>query len=291
MKNILMTSILAIDGIVVSTQSAQAGNSAVSLGDNDLLLGFHTATNPGLTTNLELNLGNADAYYNPNGDGLLTGPSIVNIGRLSVTDLIATYGSGWAARTNLSWGIVGTSSASGSFDGLFGQNTIYLSRAETGAGVQTTPWNRQTNFAAANTQISSLGGSGGYVGTLTSTSDYDLGVTAANANSYQTRSAGQPGQTFAAVNGSFQNDSIVDNFSSGNWISVQDVYALQQGATTAGTYIGSFGLRSNGTVDYGASASFFAPTAVPEPGTAVYGLALFVASALRCRRNHQEVTA
>ena len=289
MKKILMTSILALAGVVVSTQSAHAvGGATISLGDNELLLGFR-ATGTGQTTNLELNLGSADSFYNPLGNGLGTGPSITNIGRLSVTDLTNTYGAGWAARTHLTWGIVGTSSASGSFDSLFGQNTIYLSKAETTAGVQTTPWNRQTNFGAANGQITSLGGSGGYLGTSTANSDYDLLVTAGNANSYQSRSGTLPGQTFGAVNGAFQNDSVVATFATGNWISVQDLYALEEGATTAGTYLGSFGLRADGTIDYAASASEFA--AVPEPGTAAYGLALFVAGALRRRRNRKEVAA
>lgn len=294
MKKILITSILALAGVVASTQSAHAGNSTVSLSDNDLILGFRANGNSGQTTNLELNLGSADYFYNPTNEGSfgsIAPVGITSIGRLSVTDLNSTYGAAgaWATRTDVSWGIVGTSSAFGSFDGIFGQNTIYLSKAETTAGVQTTPWNRQTNFGAANSQIASLGGSGGYTGTSTATSDYDLLVTAGNANSYQSRSGALSGQTFGAVNGAFQNDSVVATFSTGNWISIQDLYALEEGATTAGTYLGSFGLRADGTIDYAARASEFA--AVPEPGTAAYGLALFVAGALRRRRNRKEVAA
>lgn len=292
MKTILTTSILALVGFVVSTQSAQAGSSPVSFGDNDLLLGFRTNNAPGQTINLELNLGSADTYYNPGGNAPLDFSSavgITNIGRLSVTDLSATYGAGWASRTDLSWGIVGTSNASGSYDGWFGGNTIYLSRAETVAGTQTTPWSRQTNFNAANTQISSLGGSGGYTGTSTATSDYDVLVAAGSSNSYQSRSGGVPGATFGAVNGTFMNDSAVSVFGTGNWISVQDIYALAQG-TGAGQYLGSFGLRADGTIDYSPTASAFA-TPVPEPGTAVFGIATFAIAALRRRRNAATVVA
>ncbi|MEO6738780.1 MAG: hypothetical protein ABIP20_00915 [Chthoniobacteraceae bacterium] len=290
--NILTTAILALTGFALSTQSAHAvGGATTSYGDNDLILGFRTTVAPGQTNNLEVNLGNADSFYNPIGAGLLTGPAITNIGRLSLTDL-QTFGSGsaWSTRSDLFWGIAGTSNTSGSFDGLFNTNTIYLSRAETTAGVQTTPWNRQNNFNAANTQIASLGG--GYTGlTSTATSDYDVFKAAADVNSYKSRSGGQPGQTFGAVNGNFANDSAVATFGTGTWISVQDMYALQQGGTGAGTYIGSFGLRADGTLDYAASASAFAPTPVPEPGTAAFGVAAFIATALRRRRGNATLAA
>lgn len=291
MKNILTTSILALVGFVVSSQSAQAGGQPVGFGDNDLLLGFRTNNNPGQTINLELNLGTADTYYNPGGNAPLDFSSavgITNIGRLSVTDLTSAYGSGWASRTDLNWGIVGTSGTSGSYDGFFGLNTIYLSRAETVAGTQTTPWSRQNNFNAANTQISSLGG--GYTGTSTATSDYDLLVAAGSSNSYQSRSGGVSGATFGAVGSAFANDSIVAKFNTGNWISIQDIYALEQGSGY-GVYLGSFALRANGSIDYSPTASAFGLVAVPEPGTAVFGIATFAIAALRRRRNAATVVA
>ncbi|MEO6738783.1 MAG: hypothetical protein ABIP20_00930 [Chthoniobacteraceae bacterium] len=292
---ILTTSIFALAGLFLSIQSAQAGNADVSLSDNDLLMSFRATATPGNTINLELNLGPADSYYNPGGTGTsgspITGSAITNIGRLSVLDLQSTYQNGtvtnWATRANLFWGIVGTSNTSGSFDGLFGTNTIYLSRPETSPGVQTTPWSRQTSNTSANTQVASLGGSGGYTGTAASTanSDFDLVVTAANPNSYTTRSGGQPGQTFATVNGNFVNDSVVAAFGTGNWISVQDLFALESGGTGPGVYLGSFGLRANGQLDYAPNASAFA---VPEPGTVTYVLGACVVAALRRRRSRLE---
>ena len=291
----IKTSILTLAGIILASHSAQAqiGNQPVSLGDNELLMGFRATAAPGQTINLELNLGSADSYYNPGGTGTagapITGPAIPIIGRLSGTDLVNTYGAGWAARTDLFWGFVGTSNASGSFDGLFGQNTIYLSRPETTAGVQTTPWARQVSFGSANTQISSLGGAGGYVGNSTANSDFDLAVTATGANSYTTRSGGVAGQTFGTVNGAFQNDSIVAKFGTGTWISVQDLFALEEGAGS-GVYLGSFGLAADGRMAYSPTASFFAAP-VPEPGAATYLLGAFAVSALRRRRGRSAASA
>ena len=288
--SILSTSILAVTAVILSNQSVQAGNSPVSFGDNDLLMAFRATATPGNTINVELNLGNADAYYNPGGNAPLDFSSavgITNIGRLSLTDMNNTYGAAgaWATRTNLFWGIVGTSNASGSFDGWFAQNTIYLSRAQTTPGVQTTPWARQTSFNAANTQISSLNGNGGYEGNSTATSDFDVLVNAGNSNSYQTRSGGVPGATFGTVNGAFMNDSVVANFGTGTWLSVQDLFALEPGAG-AGVYLGSFGLAADGTVAYSPTASYFA---VPEPGTLTYLLGAMTAAALRRRRNRSAV--
>lgn len=292
----LKTSILALAGVFFthSVQAQATGNQPVSLSDNDLLMGFRATVTPGLTTNLELNLGNADAYYNPTGAATFAtiAPVVVtNIGHLSATDLQNTYQNGtvtnWATRTDLFWGIAGTSSASGSFDGIFGQNTIYLTRPETTVGVRTTPWNRQVNFAAANVQISSLGGAGGYAGTSTATSDYDLLINAGNINSYQSRSSNAQGQTFAAVNGAFVNDSVVATFGTGTWISVEDLFALEPG-TGAGVYLGSFGLAANGRMDYSPTASYFA---VPEPAAATYLLVVCAASAFRRRRNRAAVSS
>lgn len=288
--SILVTSLMAIVAVVLSNPSAQAGNSAVSFGDNDLLMGFRATVAPGNTVNVELSLGSADSYYNPGGNAPLNfGSAVVvaNIGRLSLTDMNNTYGAAgaWATRTNLFWGIVGTSNASGSFDGWFGQNTIYLSRPETTPGVQTTPWARQNNFNAASTQISSLNGNGGYEGNSTANSDFDVLVNSGNANSYQSRSGGQPGQTFAAVNSAFVNDSVVANFGTGPWISVQDLFALEPG-TGPGVYLGSFGLAADGTVAYSPTASYFA---VPEPGTLTYLLGALTVSAFRRRRSRSAV--
>ena len=298
----IKTSILTLAGIILASHSAQAqiGNQPVSLGDNELLMGFRATAAPGQTINLELNLGSADSYYNPGGTGTaaapITGPAIPIIGRLSGTDLVNTYGAGWAARTDLFWGIVSTSNASGSFDTdpisgnpIFGQNTIYLSRPETTAGVQTSPWGRQSSFGAANTQISSLSGATGYTGNSTANSDFDLAVTATGANSYTTRSGGVAGQTFGTVNGAFQNDSKVANFGTGTWISVQDLFALDEGAGS-GVYLGSFGLAADGRMAYSPTASFFAAP-VPEPGAATYLLGAFAVSALRRRRGRSAASA
>lgn len=295
MTSFIKTSILAFAGIILASHSVQAqtGNQPVILSDNELLMGFRATANPGQTTNLELNLGSADSYYNPAVTGTtgapVTGPVVPVIGHLSGPDLVNTYGASWASRTDLFWGIVGTSNAFGSYDGLFGQNTIYLSRPETTAGVQTTPWLRQVSFGSANTQISSLGGAGGYVGNSTANSDFDLAVTASNANSYTTRSGGVAGQTFGTVNGAFQNDSIVAKFGTGSWISVQDLFALEEGAGS-GVYLGSVGLAADGTMAYSPTASFFAAP-VPEPGVATYLLGAFAVSVLRRRRSRSAVSA
>jgi hypothetical protein len=294
-NNILTASILAIAGLVAFTPSAHA--ATLFFGDNELMLGFRATGGTGAASNVMSDLNTADLYYNPNGTASnplspITGTNITNIGRLSPADLSATYGAGWAARTDLFWGIVGSSGSSGSNDGLYQSNTIYLSKAEATAGTQTSPWNRQNDYTNANVQISSMGNAGGYQGSSTANSNFDAIASAANAQSYTSRSQGQSGQTFATVNGTFANDSVVAKFATGNWISVQDIYAMDPAGTGGnGVYLGSFGLRADGTIDYATSASDFATSPVPEPATTFFGIATFAVAAFRRRRSAPVATA
>ena len=274
--------ILALAAVVLSSPSSHA--APLSFGDNDLMMGFRATSGTGASTNLMVNLNTADFYYNPNGTAVnplspITGTTIINIGRVSVLDISGTYGGTWASRTDLFWGIVGSSGGSGSGDGLYGTNTIYLSRPETVSGTRTTAWNRQNDYNNANTQISSMANAGGYNGNSTANSNYDGLASSSNQQSYTGRSAFQAGQTFAAVNGAFVNDSPVFRFGTGTYISVNDLFALDPSRTgeANGIYLGSFGLRSDGTIDY-----FVVP--VPEPGAATYLLGAGLAAAFRRRR-------
>jgi hypothetical protein len=279
----LMRTILALAGVALSFPSSHAAN-VPTFNDNDLMMGFRATTGTGASTNLMVDLATADFYYNPNGTAVnplspITGTTITNIGRVAVLDISGTYGATWATRTDLFWGIVGSSGSSGSNDGLYQNNTIYLSRPETVSMTRTTAWGRANDYTNANVQISSMGNAGGYNGTSTANSNFDALATASNGQSYTSRSGGQAGQTFAAVNGTFVNDSVVAKFGTGTYVSINDLFALDPSRTgeANGIYLGSFGLRSNGTIDY-----FVVP--VPEPGAATYLLGAGLAAAFRRRR-------
>ena len=84
--------------------TATAGAITASVGD--LILGFRASGGTGSSLNLEVNLGPASGY-----SGLAPNTSFV-VSRLSVLDLVSTYGAGWDMRNDLSFGIVGATGAS-----------------------------------------------------------------------------------------------------------------------------------------------------------------------------------
>ena len=286
----LTKAILALAGVVLSYPSSHAGNAPLSFGDNDLMMGFRATAGTGAASNLMVNLNTADFYYNPGGTAVnplspITGGTITNIGRVSVLDISGSYSPTWASRTDLFWGIVGSSGGSGSSDSLYGTNTIYITRPETVAMTRTTAWPRANDYNNANVQISSMGNAGGYNGTSTANSNFDFVASSSNGQSYTSRSGGQAGQTFAAVNGTFVNDSTVARFGSGTYVSINDLFALDPSRTgeANGIYLGSFGLRNDGTIDY-----FVVP--VPEPSAATYLLGACLVGAFRRRRSAVSAT-
>ena len=288
MKNILTSSILALATMTIPTRAAQA---TVAVSNNDLVLSFQTPNTPGNTINLEVDLGPADFYYNPTGAatlGTATPVTITNIGHLSVADLSSptSFGSGWASRTDLTWGIAGSSANDGSNDAIYGINTDYLTRPETAAQVRTSPWNRVSNNNASTTAITSMYATLNGAASTANSTDSSL-ISKANANSYTSRQTQDLGLTFRLLNGNSVNDMPVASFV-GPYISIEDLYALQPGASgTPGDYLGSFGLRSDGTIDY----LQIPLAAVPEPATIGFGLAMLGACAMGRFRTRRQVVA
>lgn len=93
MKNkITFMAVLGAAALALSTFHAAA--QQVSGTTNDLLLCFETTTGQGSTINLEVDLGN------------FASPAVTSLN--IDTDLVNDYGSGWASRTDLTWGVIAT---------------------------------------------------------------------------------------------------------------------------------------------------------------------------------------
>jgi len=274
MKNIIRFALL-----ILLCPAILARASVVSASLNDLILGF-SATDAtqgdGTNVNLEMDLGNVGQYYSLPSN---TSFQVANLG----VDLAAAFDGIWDTRTDLFWGIAGTTgSATGTTinSTTIAAKTLWAGKVESTAGVQSTPWNRAVSFTQQNpaNSIATLYSSAtGSLNGKTALSDNPKA--ALLDNSIQGSWSQQEGSTtttptptapfggYAGFNpgSSFQTST---NFSSiAGSFAVLDLYELQPGSG-AGTYIGSFGLNSSGILEFSNTASFFsAEAAIPEPET------------------------
>jgi hypothetical protein len=113
-------------------------------GNGDVLLGFRATAAPGASTNLVVNLGQASQFT--------TAPTSITTVTNINADLVATYGAGWATRTNIFWGIAG---ATGSFAAVGGDpaNTTYASNTRPSASTAATGWDRSSNTVQSATTL------------------------------------------------------------------------------------------------------------------------------------------
>lgn len=254
-----------------------AGAQTLSTTASDLLLGFRASSGTGSSSNLEVDLG---AFTSFTSDGSYADGALHLIGNLSAADLSDTYGASWNSRSDLTWGIVGTTG-----NALSGF-TVFASKMEATAGVQSDAYDSRSkatlNSAATaiNPAISNLSGLA-----TTANSSFATVVASSDSISWSHFQASTPGISFNTfdTDGIFENNT---NFSSGYIVS--DLYKLSANTVA---YVGSFALASDGKLYYSSSAASF--SAVPEPSTyaAILGVAVLGFVAVRRRRQARLVAA
>ncbi len=272
-KTLLAAALITLGAGVVPASAV-----TITAGLNDLVLGFYATGGTGATTNVEVNLGNVSQFYGVTGSVGLSG--------FKTADVVSAYGSNWFNRTDLFWGVVGTTgSAVGTTinSSSIAAKTLWGGRAELTLGLQSTPWNRGSTFAQqgpANT-IATL-----YSGAIGSLNGATAGTstTAALIDSTLNGSWSKQEGTNASAFGYFNPKSLFDNSTPGNGGVVTDLYELQPGSG-AGTYLGSFSLNASG-LSYSGDVGSAATAAIPEPSTyaAIVGALALGFVALR-RRN------
>jgi hypothetical protein len=268
---------LAVAGITAAALPANAATFVAG----DLLLGFRATGGTGSTSNLIVNLGQADTIYR---DATSSIASIINIG----TELTNTYGAGWDTRSDLFWGVVGVRTASTlgvSVDGDPGR-TNYLSAAQTSynPGTQTsTPWTIGTETARGDTANDIQGLRTAYAAATGTTSAV---LNSASAGSWSINNTGSDSfRVGGSIEGSFgsgASGTALDLYrilnSSGGAVGT-NTYANPTGPVGLGTYEGTFKISSAGVV------SFDSPAAVPEPSRAVLAALGLGGLLLRRRRS------
>jgi hypothetical protein len=269
---------LALASIGFSS-AAQAATTLYTQGD--LLLGFHDSSN-----SYVINLGTITKFTGLSA-GLYTLSSTGGAGQIQVTglagvsaDLSSTglFGSGWATNSAVSWGIAGFNLLSGS--GPTQVNDIWMSKAETTVGTQSTTWaaRKNTNQATTGNVINAAGS--GYTAN-TSTTNNPLGLITTNSATNSWASFQPDGATrfnsFSAYSPTAEAVGITGT--------ALDLFSLvgNSGNTGGASYVGSFQITSTGDIQFATSAPLLV-AAVPEPSKAVlfgFGLAALV---LRRRR-------
>ena len=126
-----INSLMALAAVALAA-AAPASAAVVSYTQGDLLMGFHASGGTGAGSVYVVDIGSAASFRDANGSMTL---SLGNIG----TDLTAIFGANWSTRTDLSWGIAGTSSNVATVNGD-PIRTLYASQAQITTGDQGTAW-------------------------------------------------------------------------------------------------------------------------------------------------------
>ncbi|MBK8092073.1 MAG: PEP-CTERM sorting domain-containing protein [Verrucomicrobiaceae bacterium] len=255
-KNLL--TMLAVAGMTALASQASAATYVAG----DLILGFRATGGTGASSNLLVNLGQADTVFRDATSNLL---NFVDIGTL----LTSTYGSDWNTRSDLFWGVAGVRSNSNIAGAVDGDptRTNYLSAEQTTVSPgtqQSTAWTIGTSTARADVAARIISMAGVFDAAAPEASLTNV-LDASNGNSW---SAYNDGATSFTLSGIIEGD-----FGSGTSGTALDLYRILDRTTGAnptgtvgvGSYEGTFTISDAGQVSFAVTA------AVPEPSRALLG--------------------
>jgi hypothetical protein len=238
---------------------------AIPAASGNLILGFRATEAPGADTNLEVNLGPVSAFT-----AAAAGSTSVLTG-LSVEDLAAVYGPNWKTRTDLSWGIVGTTGTD--TVGTAPARTIWASAPEAVPGTQSAPWTVSSASGLQNASNAIATMYSGPTGSLMSTaanavSPTTVKVNAALGGSWTVQDDLTSGVSFRRFNPSVRITGapfpVAGSAYDGTGYSVLDLWELRPGASgDPGTLVGGFGLNNAGKLVFSKDITKFAPSTGP----------------------------
>jgi hypothetical protein len=242
---------------------------AIDVERGDLILGFRADGGQGADTNLEVNLGPAS--------GITTAGTTI-LTRLAVADLVSTYGANWATRSDLSWGVIGTTGVN-AVSGVPAR-TIWASAPETTAGTASEPWTRasvsglQNSSNAIDTMYSGASGSlerpapddppptpnSAFTAKINSAlpGSWSVQEDLVSGNSFRrfTPTVRKTGNSFPAEGSAYD----------GTGYAVLDLWEVQPGTSGApATLVGGIGLNSAGKLVFSTDITKFKPPGGGQP--------------------------
>lgn len=271
-KNKHFLTMLVVAGISVAAFPANAATITVG----DVLLGFRATGGTGASSNLIVNLGQADTIYR---DATSNITSVADISAL----LISTYGSDWNTRSDLFWGAVANANSAADDPQIDGDPgaTNYYTKAQTtlNPGVKTSnPANITSstsrvgisnNIQSLNDKFSATSGTDSIVIASTGGTTWSSSITASNFG---------VGSSIEASNVNGIDATGLDLYR------ILDSNADANPSQTVGVphWEGTFTISSAGVV------GFAATSAVPEPSRAVLAALGLGGLLLRRRRRSQK---
>ncbi|MEI7909289.1 MAG: hypothetical protein WCK77_06610 [Verrucomicrobiota bacterium] len=253
---------------VIASLAGALPAGAATVASGDLILGVRANGGTGAGISYVVSLGQASQYMVALATPITIGDigSTIYRGNLG-QDLTDIYGAGWAARTDLQWGIAGGTSG----------NNLFVSEAQSNSITIPLPWqiNTQSGRNLAFSDIQSIGGIGIVGGLDDAAATANSAYAAAETNSYQNNwrgymapggTPGQAGSTGAVDLYSFASPGIEGT-------TAQALALFNITGSSASTYVGSFSLGSDGTIAF-----------VPEPSSALLAAASVLPLFFRRRR-------
>lgn len=242
--------------------AAPARAAVVSFSQGDLLMGFHVSGGVGVGQTYVVDIGSAASFRDASGSTTL---SLGNIG----ADLTSIFGANWSTRSDLSWGIAGTSSNTASVNGDPAR-ALYASQAQITVGDQGFAWvvDSSTNRASTSTRMQGMNNA---FKTYQSTVNSAVAIVQGDSDNNGWRSYLTGG---AAANTPGGIDFGAFSGIEGTPSQALNLYRVTDG--NPGSLEGSFSIGSNGAVTF---------TAVPEAASSLLVGAGALLLAARRRRN------
>jgi len=245
----------ALLALVLTTLSASA-QLVPTPGSSDVFLGFRSSSALDPSVAYLVDIGPASQFINATpGTTIIIG----NVGNTDGTGTIGDIGAdlssnftSWSSSSSVHWGVFGANSSAAP--------SLYISKARTSTGTQSTPWPALTTSAASSVKsniYSVLYGTYGYNG-ATTTANNSAGTLQANFSgvgsyNYQVTRSGT----------NFGSDShwssIETNFGSGVAAAVLDFYWIQS-STTSVFFLGTFTISNTGIVTFTAVPGTYSTT-------------------------------
>ncbi len=269
---------VAVALAIAALASVSASAQTVSAGASDLVLGFQTTdqSGTGAFTDLEVDLGD-QALFTKTASFTLSGTST----GLTAADLTSTYGSSWATRGDLTWGVAGVTDES-----ITNENDDFVATLSSGATAS--DLKDAVDQSSPYGVISSLANGLNGQSSLTSSKAAAIGNSSNKASSItsswtSTENNGAGNADFTQFNPSGVTEV---NGNSGNVLGTLSLYYYTEGSTAAAVKYGTFSLTdTSGNLLF----TYNGVNAVAAPEPSAYALGICAVLLFLVLRRRQSV--
>ncbi|HEY9156141.1 MAG TPA: PEP-CTERM sorting domain-containing protein [Opitutaceae bacterium] len=265
--------------IIAAALSAGLIGSLHASAGGDLILGFNATGGTGAGTNLEIDLGAISNFELGTASGTTDIVNLLDSSAVGVGNTLdSLYGSNWATRSDLTWGVAGTVGNVTS-TGPNGEpaKTLWLSAAADGSALD----GNSSSTPLLGTANALAGGASQKINTIYANFPGSATTIANTTPGSWTVQEGTGSKVWNSVyaRSQFENNTNIAG-NNGNYVA-SDLYDIAPTLNQAGSFLGTFAINNSGEVTFTAAGA-----AIPEPTTyaAFIGLGALGFSIIRRRR-------